>query len=258
MPILIAVLLFVSQGAWAKDALLEEKLCKQLLVQKAQPIDYDASDLEGQYFALLEKVQNIKYVSSERMQFYIEEILSMKAYLLNQMGKLVTSVEKPETLRSIYQMLFSLGVPPQNYGLQMDAMGRMVRYRMGPSAQSQSIDQIAEMNPIGFLKNGKAPTRDLPDWQHRTIGFGAQSVELYAPPERATGSIRMDVSPQDPGTLIVVDEEKGVRFEVDMQIMTTSGAEVEGHRYILGFNRDISQWVVIAENLNNPSNRLGF
>lgn len=253
----IAAVFFISPLALAKDTTEESKLCVQFLTRpNVKPIDYAASDLEGLFFDLIKKVQAANEVESAHAVSYVKEVLALKAQILNNVFRLLPTVEKPETLDSIYQMLETLGIPPKSYGLVIDKQNRITR--KGPSFKLEFPPPEEPGPSIGFVNFGKNETRDLPDWLHRSIGFGPQHVELDAPPPRATGSIHRTVSENDPRTLIITDGETNTTYKVDLRVLSIFGFELDNHRYQLEFNPEVYSWVVTDENLSNPSGKIGF
>lgn len=254
-----AVLLCISQSAFARVTTEEEReACAQFLSQSSRPIDYAFSDLEGLFFDLIKKVQASNEVPQDRAEFYVKDVLSMKAQVLNNVMYLLAAVEKPETLGSIYQMLDSLGVDPEMYGLKLDDQNRLMMPKRDPAPANVKKVRPVNKRTIGFLKLSPTPLRDLPEGLHRSIGFGPQHVEGYAPPARVTGQIRRAVSPKNQNIMIFTDGETKSVYQADRRILNLFGVEFENQKYTLQFNNEMSEWVVVVENLANPTNRIGF
>jgi hypothetical protein len=256
----IQLALFVSliPGAFAHAAKSPD--CSALLKTQARAVDYAASDLEGTFLALVEKVQSAGEIPAARREYFIRDVLNMKAALLNQIGDLLPFLlrEKPEMIPTVYAMLDSIGVPPKLYGLEVDEKNQLVVPALPPQGPSAANDNEIQNAPIGFLKPSSQPRRDLGDGLHRSIGFADFTVRGEAPPQRRTGQIQRGLAKQNKSILIVADAETGKTYAADLRILTSAGAQTEGKKLKLQFNPDIREWVVLVENLNNPTGKIGF
>ncbi len=52
--------------------------------------------------------------------------------------------------------------------------------------------------------------------------------------------------------------KQGARFNVDLRVCTSPGERSMARKYRLVFNRDLQEWLVLVENLNNPKGNIGF
>jgi len=248
-------LLCITRGALAKDTTEEAARCAQLL-SNPTPVDYALSDLEGLFFDVVKKAQSGDELTPARAEAYIKDFLNMKAQLLNRIMQLLPVTQKPEMVASIYQMLDTLGVPPAVYGLKLDEQGHLLK--QGPTYPSEPLPAETRGPSIGYLNMGEFQYRDLPEGLHRSIGFGAQRVEREALPERVTGMIQRMISKKDPNVLIVYDGEKKVAYAANLQLLHLGGIRLDTHTYQLQFNQEYHEWVVVIENLANPSGKIGF
>lgn len=256
----VMVLLLLSQGAQARIQEETAEKCAQLLSQQPSPLDYAVSDLEGLFLTLVQKVQSVHQVPASRREIFIKDILNMKAEALNRVMSILPMVKKAETLDSIYLIIDSLGVPPAMYGLTLDPQTHEVVSSMAKSGRRAKAETEAEVvnRPIGFVTFAKSAGRDLPEELHRSIGFGPQRIDLHAPPKRLTGKFSRSVSPENKELLIVTDPETNSVYQVSIKILTSSGADLQDKTYRLEFNREMLEWIVRIENLNNPTGHIGF
>jgi hypothetical protein len=254
----LTLLLSLIPGAFAHAAKSPD--CSSVLKTQPRVIDYAASDLEGTFLALVEKVQSAAEVPAARREYFIRDVLNMKAALLNQIGDLLPFLlrEKPEMIPTVYAMLDSIGVPPKIYGLEVDEKNRLVIPSLPPQGPRAGNDNEIQNAPIGFLKPSALPARDLEAGLHRSIGFADFSVRGEAAPLRRTGQIQRGIAKQNKSILIVADGETGKSYAADLRILTSAGAEIEGKKLALQFNPDIREWIVLVENLNNPTGKIGF
>lgn len=248
-------LLCISQGALAKDTTEEAARCAELL-SKPTAVDYALSDLEGLFFDVVKKAQDGDHLTPSRAEAYIKDFLNMKAQLLNRIIGLLPAAEKPEMVASIYQMLDTLGVPPALYGLKLDEQGHLLK--QGPTYKSGPLPAETRGPSIGFVNMGEFQYRDLPEGLHRSIGFGPQRVESDPLPDRVTGMIQRMISKKDPNVLIVYDGEKKIAYAANLQLLHLGGIQIGDHTYQLEFNQEYQEWVVVVQNLANPSGKIGF
>lgn len=230
------------------------------------PLDYELSDLEGTFFAFLEKVQSSGSVPAARAEYFLKDVLSLKADILNQVFDLLPQVirspmdpaKKARAMNSIYQIVDSLGIPAQVFGFRILRDGRVIF----PSAPPQRIPRMVrpvlpKVNPIGFTTR-EPGSRDLPDDQHRSIGFGAHEIRGEVPPQREVGQISRSLENGKAPVLVVTDEINKKTFRLPLAHLIFSEVTLEGSKYELQFNPEVMEWVVTRDNLNNPSGRIGF
>jgi|GEM_PF-3286363 len=255
----------LSQGALAKSLNTNASNCADMLEPQAPILDYALSDLEGTFFDLVQKVQNFDEISPSRHEYLIKDILSMKANVLNQITNVLPMViqsskdhpKRARVLASIYQIIDTFGLPPAMYGLKLDAQSRVITPETPPFPTSET--PAPEMStPIGFLQANPTPRRDLPEGMYRSIGFSAHEISVSVPPARETGYIRRGMAKENPNIMIIADSETNNIYYIDIRIMTSSGAQVEGKKMQLNFSPEDREWIVLIENINNPVGRIGF
>ncbi len=71
--------------------------CEAALTTQASRLDYEVSDLEGTYLALLEKIHGLPELDSSRRAPFIEDTLNLKADILNTIGDLLPYVPAMQT-----------------------------------------------------------------------------------------------------------------------------------------------------------------
>lgn len=267
----VAIVLSVT-SVQAKDTSKDPEECAQAL-SSSGPIpvlNYAMSDLEGLFFAYLAKLQAYENVSTAGADLYAKEVLSMKAEVLNRVGDLLPHAAlspMPETQRSrmissIFQMIDTLGMPSKIYGFEVNEEGRPVlpvseKAREAFAKNSKTQDLVPAKNPIGFLP-GKPATRDLPEHLKRSIGFRAHEIREHDRPQRTVGLIARQLVGEKNDVLLVIDRENSVSYAIPLVQLQVTSLEVPGRRYELQYNQEIREWVVIAQNLNNPTGRIGF
>lgn len=267
--IAIALLLVISQGALAKTMKYPARDCSLLLSPDAPALDFALSDLEGSFLELVKKVQNAGQVPADRVDPFIKDVLNMKASLLNDIFGLLPMVmlstdEGPKRARVIglfYQILDSLGVPPQIYGLAANEKGQIVIPQVPQQIREAMNRPAPEVvnNPIGFVKPSSIDDGEAaPEGTHRSVGFGPQTLEDYPLPDRQTGFIQRTLLPQNKLIMIVIDREKNAYYHVDLRLLTSAGGQGDGRTFQLQFNPEIREWIVLVTNQNNPGGRIGF
>lgn len=276
MIIWIAALILSAGGAQAEGRYqvnTNGKSCGDLLTTKAPeqpqtPLDYYVSDLEGLFFTYLAKMQAANEVSPSRLQYFLKDMLSMKAEILNDVMSILPYVaaspmneaHRANLLSSIYDIVDTMGVPGSIYGFKIDEDGTLLvprRKRSKKRARATQAASIAKNEAIGFL-GGLPPERDLPGGIHRSIGFGTPNINKERPPQRKGGAIQRSVSNDKPEQIMILDGETGGMYVLPISRAGILGAQVDGKVYRLDFNKDTVEWVVAVENLNNPTGRIGF
>lgn len=277
MIIWITALILSAGGAQAEGRYqvnTNDKSCGDLLTTKAPeqpktPLDYEMSDLEGLFFTYLAKMQAANEVSPSRLQYFMKDMLSMKAEILNDVMSILPYVaaspmdkaRQARLLDSIYQIIDTMGIPASIYGFKIDKNGtvrfpkKTQRKKRLQTAQAMSD---AKTETIGFLGGDLAPERDLPDGIHRSIGFGTHNISGEKPPQRKGGAIQRSVFGDKQEQIMILDGETGEMYALPILRVGVLGGQVDGTVYRLDFNKDTLKWVVAVENLNNPTGRIGF
>lgn len=253
----LLVVLSISHGAFAKN---ENLSCAQYLADQPTQVDYALSDLEGSFFELVKKVAAADEVPASRVDKYVKDILSMKAAVLNSIVGILPAVHQPQHLAAIFQIIDSLGVDPQMYGLTLNKDSR-VESTMAERARRTDYREPAfeesKGAPIGFVQFNKSLSKDLPLGIQRSIGFGPQEIKIDPAPKRKTGFITRQFDANSPN-MKIIDLETKTAYQVNLVVMTSLGAKFSDNAYQVRWNDDVKSWVVIVENLNNPSGKIGF
>ena len=259
---LVMALLSPSVLALPKSTTAED--CLILLSTQPRPVDYAISDYEGLYLELLQKVQSAVDMPHDRHEYLLTEILYLKAQVLNRTAQLLPVLlrmpdqqKKVRVLASVYQILDSLGIPPEMYGLKLDPKNRLVIPRLSSSREPANLPEIPS-TPIGFLTSSRAPARDLAKGLNRSIGFAPHILREIEYPKRNGGFLQRSFPPQNKNILIVADGETKTVYYVDLRLLTSAGAEFIGKTLQLNFNPEIAEWVVEVKNIHNPSGKIGF
>lgn len=257
MALLSPCALALPKNATAKD-------CSGVLSTQRPPLDYAISDYEGLFLELLLKVQSAVDMPTDRHEYLLTEILHLKAQVLNRTVQLLPlflrvpdEQKRHRIIGSVYQILDSLGVSPEVYGLQIDQQNRLV-IPLLPRLRAVANLPEPPYRPIGFLTSSRAPTRDLPEGLNRSIGFAPHTIRPTEDPKRHGGFLQRGFPPQNKNILIVADGETKAVYYVDLRLLTSAGAEFVGRSLQLNFNPEISEWVVEVKNLHNPSGKIGF
>jgi hypothetical protein len=261
----LIVLVLFSQGVLAKAPQGTNKDCSFLLLTQASPLEYELSDAEGVYLELIQKVQSIYEIRTERMESYIKDILALKAQVLNAFIYLIPRVnmqfesgpEKARVLSSIFQMITYLGVSPKSYGLEMDEQFAVTAPIIPISLKKKSKTYTRDA-PIGFVASPQASDRDLPDELKRSIGFGEHQISSIHLPLRMIGRIQLDISTANKEILLVSDPETKNVYKAHLRVLTSMGGKTEHLTYTLDFKPAIGEWIVKVDNLNNPEGHIGF
>jgi hypothetical protein len=272
----IAALILSAGGARAEGLYqvnMNDKSCSDLLTNKAPeqprtPLDYHISDLEGLFFTYLAKMQTANEVPGPRLQYFLKDVLSMKAEILNDVTSILPYVaaspmdegRRANLLNSIYEIVETMGVPGSIFGFKIDEDGTLlVPRKKQPKKRARAAQAVfvAKNEAIGFL-GGLPPERDLPGGTHRSIGFGTYNINREKPPQRKGGAIQRSISDNKPDQVVILDGETGGMYVLPIARVGFSGGQVDGKVYRLDFNKDTVEWVVTVENLNNPTGRIGF
>jgi hypothetical protein len=203
-------------------------------------------------------------------------MLSMKAEILNDVFSILPYVtafpmeeaRRDRLLNSLYQIVDTMGIPGDIYGLEVgeDGQARFPEKKHSENPTEESVPaktappktvSVAKTGAIGFLA-GPPPQRDLPDGVHRSIGFGAHKINEEKPPRRKGGFIQRSVSNDNPDRIMILDGETGDMYVLPVSRVAFLGGQIDGKVYRLDFNADTLEWIVAVENLNNPSGRIGF
>lgn len=202
------------------------KSCGELLTVTAPAktyteLDYAMSDLEGLFFKYLEQMQNIDQTPESRLEYAFKDLLNLKAEILNDVISVLPYVavstmeeaRKNKLLNSVYQIIDTMGIPAKVYGFQVAEDGSL---SFPGKRRPQNTMKVVSISPakeaIGFL-GGKSPSRDLPDGEHRSIGFGTHTISGEKAPARVGGSIQRSVA--DDGQekqLLIIDGETGTIY----------------------------------------------
>jgi hypothetical protein len=273
--IITAALIVANAFAEAKgkyNVTINGKSCEELVAVAAPAksytgLDYAVSDLEGLFFIYLEKMQNVNEVPVSRLEYVLKDLLNLKAEILNDAMWTLPQVavsgmeeeRKNNLLNSIYQIIDTMGVPAQVYGFQIDKSGQLsYPGKRRPNIRAQGIRPVEiAKDAIGFL-GGKAPSGDLPEGVHRSIGFKEHTVSGENPPARAGGTILRSISKEKPNYVLIVDGEKGTVYHLPIARVAFPGGQAGGKVFQLDFNNQTGEWMVLVKNLNNPDGRIGF
>ncbi len=263
---LLILVLGVVQGVSAKETPAGAD-CTALLSNRASPVDFELSDLEGSFLGLVQMAQTGS--APERSEYFVRDLLNSKADVLNQVTDVLPKVAmgmpegaaRTRALGTLYRMVETLGIAPATWGLKLDNQTNLVSIAV-PARNTSKIKPVKEPevpnNPIGFVTPVNAGQTDVPEGFHRTIGFGAHRLVAHDQPLRKTGQITYAVHPKHKTILMVSDNETKEIYAVDMRIMTAPGALTENNRLSLDFNPDVGEWIINVENLANPTGKIGF
>lgn len=230
--------------------------CAKLLgAQKApSPLDYAVSDLEGLYLELLDEAKTA--FENERQ---VEVFLKKKAEFLNKLGGLMPLLKNHRTLKfmQVINMLGSLGVSPQSFGLDLSPEGKVMASKSllnAPPMWMFKPSPHLKNSPIGFTHFKDQPDEELPPHLKRSIGFGTIKVEPYEDPKRLGGQLEFQVKQ---GQFLVMDhEEKRVHW-VNLDLLRMDGFSSEEKNVALIFDPNQREWLVSFELLSSRQ-RIGF
>lgn len=274
---IIAALMVAGAGAQAEGfykVTINGKSCGDLLTVEAPAkpqytsLDYAMSDLVGLFFTYLEKMQNVNETPPSRFEYVLKDMLSMKAEILNDVVMILPQVavssmdesRKNLLLNTLYQIIDTMGIPAQVYGFQVDDKGNLsFPGKQRPQDGGFKTFTIAEKSrpAIGFL-GGHVAGRDLPDGEHRSIGFGKQTIRGEQPPARVTGSIQRSISKENPAYILIIDGETGIVYNLPIKLVGAQGGKAGDKAFNLDFNNEVKEWFVLVQNLNNPEGKIGF
>lgn len=238
--------------------------CAKLLesVNAPTPFDFAISDLEGLYIELLE--DSVELSSPEIF-------LKKKAEFFNRLNAVFPKLlrdnirnENPAIpLVQLVNMMMSLGVGPEFYGLKLDENSQIsIDKKVYQSALSQSPSsrkpaaKPENKKSIGFVEFRGEGEEPLPAYLRRSVGFAPFRVERRESPKRRGGQLKFEVL-SDQTALRVIDSEENVIYELPLEALQTVFYESDVKK--MGLKFDPNQgWIVAFESLVNPDGVIGF
>lgn len=258
------IILFLLIFSTSSLALAKTNCSLLLSGQKTyQAIDYMVSDVEGLFLEIASDAIHLAEVKSTRAADS-ENFLLKKAFLLNQMGSLVgvlrhmhaQQISAPISLLQISNMLFSLGVHPKSYGIELDKNKKLHFKGLKITNEEPSKQNEFIKAKIGFIYNDGDESLELPDGFFRSIGFETITIRQEEAPRRKGGQIYLSSSNES--NLSIKDLENLKIMFVPKKIMSLMKVKTDSKEMIVDYDSENNEWLVRFANLSNPNGEIGF
>lgn len=239
---------------------------------KTTPFEFFVSDTEALYLEIISDIAQFESVSPEKHPYFFESFLNKKSELLNNIIQIVRrfksnshfEAQSKIKLTQIYNMLFSLGIDPELYGLNSNSSNQAqlkVERKQKKKELKKGIAPTPSENMgfIGFLEpkdlsgeNNSKKTKGL-----GYIGFLPQPPKEEQLPHRQIGQIAIEYD-QETNFLKITDSQNNIEYIVARTDLARAQVKISGKQMTLTFNSKSKSWFVSFENLANPSGQIGF